>query len=89
MVSRKLAKLIKEVFVYYGERKEKMAKNDPEGCLISLLLSIKEGLEDRWSVGIDTVVRRATYEENVNAVREKLKKHNRSKKGRLQKFSAT
>lgn len=72
MLSKATAQLVEEVFASLGEKAKRKAQEEPETCLISILLVIKERLSD-VSASLDNTIEKAPYDHYLNEAREKLR----------------
>ena len=76
MLSKTTAKLVEEIFTSFGgkdkrERNRKKAQEEPEVCLVSMLLVIKEELPHVYAT-LGMTIERAPYDDNLKEAREKL-----------------
>ncbi len=71
MLSPTTTRLIQEVFGYYREDSKKLAEEDPEACLISLLTMVKKRLPEA-SATLSITIDAATYDKRVEEARKQL-----------------
>lgn len=72
MLHRETRKLIEEVFeLTGGESEKRLAQEDPEACIVSLLQNIKERLPN-ISAMLDSTVEMAAFADDVKEARKLL-----------------
>lgn len=76
-VSKTLARLIEEVFAFFGEKKLKLAKKYPEACIASILMETKDSLPHVWKTLRDTM-EYGTFSDAVQTARQLLDQEEKS-----------
>ena len=71
MVNKATAQLVEEVFGYFNERSREKAQAEPEACLVSMLLVIKEQLPHTCAT-LRQTIQQAPYDGNLREAKEKL-----------------
>lgn len=71
MLTKEITNLLEEVFEYFGEEEKEEARKDPEVCLASLLMKIKEDLPDVAST-LKWTVEKSTFFDYLDEARKKL-----------------
>lgn len=62
--SEKINQLVQDIYGHFGERKRKLAEENPESCLVSLLEQIKKDLS-KVGATLDFTVEFGTIEESL------------------------
>ena len=72
MLNKATAQLVEEVMAHFGEKQRRKAKENPEVCLVSMLMRIKEKLPHVWAT-LGITIRMTTSDERLEKAREVLK----------------
>ncbi|MDO8530227.1 MAG: hypothetical protein Q7S10_02365 [bacterium] len=65
-------KLVEEIFGSFGNDTEKLAKEDPEACLVSMLTRIKEQLPNVCAT-LGLTIEFAAFNKDIKEAKRKIK----------------